>query len=104
MWKEHACSPFSRSMKPWEKKVVGYVRSHVSTRRYTKDRIVSDFCKAWTHVVNQNVFIKKLTEENAKLSAKLIKDHEEVIELHREIKTIREQEIEGLKTVVETAV
>ena len=34
----------------------------------------------------------------------MIKDHEEVITLHREIKSIKEQEIEGLKTVVETAV
>ena len=54
--------------------------------------------------MNQNALIKKLKEENTKLSAKSIKDHEKIIELHREIKTIREQEIEGLKTVVDTAV
>ena len=38
------------------------------------------------------------------LAGKVIKDHEEVITLHREIKSIKEQEIEALKTVVETAV
>ena len=54
--------------------------------------------------MNQNALIKKLKEENTKLSAKSIKDHEKIIELHREIKTIWEQDIEGLKTVVETAV
>ena len=51
-------------------------------------------CEAWTHVVNWNALIKKLKEDDSKLSAKLIKDHGEVIEPHREIKTIREQEIE----------
>ena len=40
--------------------------------------------------MNQNVLIKKLKEENEQLSAKVIKDREEVITLHREIKTIRE--------------
>ena len=79
------------------------VRNRVSTRGYTKEHVVGDFCTAWTHAVNQNALIEKLKDENAKLSAKLIKDHEKVIELHREIKRIREQEIEGLKTVVETA-
>ena len=48
------------------------------------------------------ILIKKLKEENEQLSVKVIKDH--VITLHREIKSIREQGIEGLKTVVETAV
>ena len=42
--------------------------------------------------MNQNVLIKKLKEENKRLSAKVIKDHEEVIALHHEIKN-REQEI-----------
>ena len=55
--------------------------------------------------MNRNdVLIKKLKDENERLSAKVIKDHEEVITLYREIKSIREQEIKGLKTVVETAV
>ena len=64
----------------------------------------NDFSAAWTHVVNQNALIKKLTEENERLSAKVINDHKEVIEIDRGIKNIREQKIYGLKTAVESAV
>ena len=90
----------------WEEEAQRYVRSHIAPRhyQYPKDRLVEEFCKAWTHVVNQNEMIRRLKKENEQLSAKLIADHEEVTSLHREIKSSREQEIEGLKSVVETAV
>ena len=101
---EKMVSPFTRKLKPWNDETAGYIRGHVANRGYLKDQVVSQFCSAWTHVVNQNVLIQKLREENERLSAKVIADHEVVIELHREIKNAREQEIEGLKSVIETAV
>ena len=102
---ERACSTYDRNLKSWDEAAAKHNRSHVTTRGYVKERLINDFFKAWTHAVNRNdVLIKKLKDENERLSAKVIKDHEEVITLHREIKSIREQEIKGLKTVVETAV
>lgn len=101
---EKACSPFSRTVKPLEEEALGYINSHLNSRNYTKNCVIRKFREAWIHVVNQNSTIQKLKEENERLSAKLIADHEEVISLHKEIKNIRDQEIEGLKTVVETAV
>ena len=101
---EKVCSPFSRTVKPWEEAALRHIRNHIAPVHYPKDRLVNEFCKAWTHVVNQNEMIRKLKKENEQLSAKVISDHEEVISLHREIKNIKEREIDGLKAVVETAV
>ena len=75
LWTEKACSPFNRDLKPWEEEAQRHLRGHIAPRHYPKDRLVDDFCKAWTHVVNQNEMIRRLTKENEQLSAKVIADH-----------------------------
>lgn len=52
--------------------------------------------------MNQSACIQKLKADNKRLTAKVNADHEDVISLHREMNgiTIREQEIDGLKSVV----
>ena len=99
-----ACSPFSREIQPLDEDAARYVRNHFQARSYTKERCVTVLSEAWTLLVNQNAAIKKLKEENERLSSKVIVYHEEVISLHREIKNIREKELEGLGSVVERAV
>ena len=91
-------------MEPWDSELVERLRKALGGQQFVKSQVVDRFCNAWTHIVNQTLVIQNLREENEILTKKLIADHEEVISLQKELKEIREEEIEGLKTTIEGVV
>ena len=89
---------------PTDPDALKHIRDRFNVKSFVKERVVKTACEAWTIVINQNNLIRKLKEENERLSAKLIEDHEEVITLHRELKLVREDQTASLGSVVKAAV